>query len=492
MSEDLELIDESEEESAELNSEKLIHPETVNLDKEIEAISESKELSKKLLNELEPDLLPSVLFSTTSQRLRGIINDTEADVLPIQTNNTTHTIRLNSLTYVDAIYIEGVGYSLYDSLSFRCYVDKEVVFSKEVKCHKSRSDFAINIERLVTHIEIKTPSKMFTSTSLKSICVTGTELKAFGEIEKTFREVTSTKLDILKKCNEATDKFEKYKDEYSEIFNTKEKLQSEIEKQEKLKESCSGDLLYLNEKLDKRKKAVNIAATELSDRQRDLESLDRDLTKEREKFNQLAKDISIKESELRTLKSNINLFPSELSDYAKEGGKSLNRYMLISVLPMLVIAFISIHLYFSAADLADYVKDNSGNVDLAEVIISRLPYVLLSFTILGACSSLIYRFISEAIRITEQKLNLSKVSIIAKDVSDASCSSLDFSDDEIYEKRVSLKMELLKEHLKTYIREDYHYKEKSKNKPIESVEPNDIDHNSDDIDDEVDNDERNE
>ena len=57
----------------------------------------------------------------------------------------------------------------------------------------------------------------------------------------------------------------------------------------------------------------------------------------------------------------------------------------------------------------------------------------------------------------QQRLNLSMVSIVAKDVTDTSARGLDFTDQEIYELETKLKMGLLKSHLKGYVHDDYQY-----------------------------------
>lgn len=58
------------------------------------------------------------------------------------------------------------------------------------------------------------------------------------------------------------------------------------------------------------------------------------------------------------------------------------------------------------------------------------------------------------IKINRQRLNLTKISIIAKDVSSASEHELALSSDEVYRLRTELKMKLLGDHLKDYISKD--------------------------------------
>ena len=66
-------------------------------------------------------------------------------------------------------------------------------------------------------------------------------------------------------------------------------------------------------------------------------------------------------------------------------------------------------------------------------------------------------FIIEFIRISNRRMDLTKVSIVAQDVSDASTQGLDFTDEDVYELNTKLKMDVLKSHLKGYVADDYEY-----------------------------------
>ena len=88
---------------------------------------------------------------------------------------------------------------------------------------------------------------------------------------------------------------------------------------------------------------------------------------------------------------------------------------------------------------------------------NRLPFVAISIFVVHACYKIAKVFIAEIMKINQQRLNLSKVSIVAKDVSDSSTTGLEFEDDEIYELRTKLKMDMLASHLKGYVGDDYKY-----------------------------------
>jgi hypothetical protein len=61
----------------------------------------------------------------------------------------------------------------------------------------------------------------------------------------------------------------------------------------------------------------------------------------------------------------------------------------------------------------------------------------------------------QLIKINDQKLSLTKISIIAKEVSDSAEKTLNLTEEDIYRLRTDLKMQLLKDHLKDYLSKDF-------------------------------------
>jgi len=59
------------------------------------------------------------------------------------------------------------------------------------------------------------------------------------------------------------------------------------------------------------------------------------------------------------------------------------------------------------------------------------------------------------VKINHQRLSLTKISIIAKDVAHASEAGLDLSDEDLFKLRSDLKMQLLRDHMKEYISKDF-------------------------------------
>lgn len=88
-----------------------------------------------------------------------------------------------------------------------------------------------------------------------------------------------------------------------------------------------------------------------------------------------------------------------------------------------------------------------------------MPYVIVSAAIIAAMYKIASSLINQIMKIDTETRALAKMSIIATDVSAASHDGLELSDEEIYHLRTGLKMDLLRDHLKSYMSEDYRYLE---------------------------------
>ncbi|KYZ87438.1 hypothetical protein A3Q32_12450 [Alcanivorax sp. KX64203] len=234
-------------------------------------------------------------------------------------------------------------------------------------------------------------------------------------------------------------------------------------------EEASQELTDVEEAISEREK-------ELSSLKNDVENVEKNLNQTQARIEtanshietktqqrqQLTADVEKAKNELKRLEDNINLFPTEVKGFVEQGAENIKQYITLAAIPIFIIAAVTGMLFLNAADLTHY--SSRENRAVWEIIISRIPYVSVCAAILAACYKLSRIFISEIMRINEQRLNLTKVGIIAKDVTDACNDGLELDDEIRYENRVRLKMELLREHLKNYIGEEYEYNPKKKDK----------------------------
>jgi hypothetical protein len=170
--------------------------------------------------------------------------------------------------------------------------------------------------------------------------------------------------------------------------------------------------------------------------------------------SRLAQNIGEKTEKLRELQSNIHLFPSELSDFSRQGARDSKTFFLLSLIPSALIVLMFFLLVKGAADLTTKIT-GAEYVNLPALAVSRAPYVAISCAIITVSYYLAKMLILEMIRISRQRLALTKISIIAKDISSSVDGDLNLSDEERYQRRIALKMDMMKNHLQEYLSSDF-------------------------------------
>lgn len=247
----------------------------------------------------------------------------------------------------------------------------------------------------------------------------------------------------MERVEEEEGKLENVRVEYNELLDKKTDIESEIEDLRSKQSSLSSEFHGTEQRVE---------ASE--SRLKDIEERINILRRERES---LSNEISDRAKDLKSLEDDINLFPTEISEFIKEGARNIGQYRNLAFIPILLILVISGLLVFNAANLTT-IFERKEDVSIISIFVTRLPYVIIAAAILGVCYRLAVRFIDELIRINNQKMNLVKISIIASDVAFASEEGLELSDEQRYLFRTHLKMELLKDHMKQYISSNFEFK----------------------------------
>lgn len=170
----------------------------------------------------------------------------------------------------------------------------------------------------------------------------------------------------------------------------------------------------------------------------------------------LSNEIGEKEKYLAELKANINLFPTEIAGYVKQGTNNIKLYAALCAAPLVIIGIVTYRLFSNSEQFLNFFLEQR-TIGIVEFLISRAPYVIVSGAILIICYSVLFRLISEIININRRRQDLYKISIIATDISYASLDDMELTEEERYDLRTQTKIEMLKEHLKNHMSEDYLY-----------------------------------
>lgn len=309
----------------------------------------------------------------------------------------------------------------------------------------------LNVNRFCKSISFKPPKAYFQSDKkINSIEVYGFDKSEVGKFIQFAREIEALKEDALKEI-----------DQREAIYRSKI---AQAEKAEAKAAEAEKELSRLKGQADRQRSSIRRLESERNDlttknealgdslkkNERDLDMVRSELDSKTKQQNQLDDQVNALQGKLTDLRANIDLFPSELESFVKQGSRNTTTLFWLALVPILIIAVMFGILISGAVDLTTKI-DPEQNINLYALIASRTPYVVVALAIITACYQIARFFISELIQINRQRLSLTKVSIIAKDVSASAETGLDLSEIERYGLRVRLKMELLKDHLKGYI-----------------------------------------
>ncbi|PCH98231.1 MAG: hypothetical protein COB84_02655 [Rhodobacteraceae bacterium] len=288
------------------------------------------------------------------------------------------------------------------------------------------------------------------SKTIKKVEIIGYARKQFFELEDAFFRLEGFKSDILVKEIKLREDQEKFKDEQvtyegiiAKLKITKSELETDIGK-------TTGELKQANLDVENKKEEIRKLNDKISERQNE----NKQLSSERNIINE---ELSKSDAELKKIKKEIRNYPSDFSGLLNQGRRSLWIYLVLSLPFIAVICVLTYKLFSNAVDLSQ-LYNVEQDIDLWTIFLTRIPFVLVAFAILEVCGSLISGFIAEIVRINNQRLNMQKIAIIAKDITDIGVNDKDFTEEERFELETSVKLEMLKEHLKGYVSKDFEYK----------------------------------
>ncbi|WP_297575046.1 hypothetical protein [uncultured Deefgea sp.] len=204
----------------------------------------------------------------------------------------------------------------------------------------------------------------------------------------------------------------------------------------------------------------------LSDRKSEIDSnlirvdkLASDIEAKRIEHSFLISDVNVKQLKLAELNDNVNLFTEDFQSYLAQSKSQEKVYLILFFLVFFVLFCVAYSLVMGAVDLTVKYRLEK-DMDIYVVFLTRLPYVLIATALIAACSRILHVLFSEIVDLYAGRRDLATISIVARDVSGAIGKDVGFDADSIYERRVYLKMELLKSFLGKHIG-DFDYKEKA-------------------------------
>lgn len=310
------------------------------------------------------------------------------------------------------------------------------------------NNLSVNLKEVIYEITIKNPKDK--KIELEKIELFGFRLSQLESIKNNFEELKKLDSELKDEVKKITENNQAQLDEIenrsSALKQLHEKLDSDVE-----------SLTTQKEELVQETENLNSQITKLSETKNNLENTKKDLAaKEQELKNSIQEreatlttintNISTKREELKKLESDTSLIAYDVQDYIKNANTHLLWYLGLSVIPWLLIVFMTCVVIYGGADLTTVLKVEK-DAQLWAIFWSRIPFVFAVGTVIFVAYEVSNVFIRKIMEINQQKLDFQKLGIIVKDVIDTASINLDLSDEEKFELRTKLKMDMLKSHL---------------------------------------------
>ncbi|MBZ7986229.1 hypothetical protein AVANS14531_07750 [Campylobacter sp. Cr9] len=367
-----------------------------------------------------------------------------------ENSDYTYTLKNNIITFQfnELLYINNITVSAEENLNGVKILYSNLNESKEYIIRSKNTSVDVSINTVTNKISIKKPSHA-TSITLNKIKIFGLFAKDLVTIKEDYNNIKKIQEDLKNKLNDIKSEHQNFRNSYNELKNTIDNLEAKKE-----------SLLQTNSGLENKKRSYLNKNKNLLSQNAEIKNDNVELTgKVKEKqssLDSLNENIGKKREELKKLENDTNLISYDIRDYNKRANEKVEIYIKIVAFFSLIIFCVLCDLYFSVDELALLWKTEK-DISLSVIFFTRLPYVFIVSVIIGSCYKICKILISKIMNIHQQQLDLAKIGIIAKDVSDASANELDLTDEAKFELRTNLKMSMLRKYLSKEIGDDYNY-----------------------------------
>lgn len=340
--------------------------------------------------------------------------------------------------YLTSIEVTCDGYASYDK--FDVEVDHVDGTKHEERIAVNSGTVKLSLGKLANGFRFRPDKKWLSDPKILKVASTGYTQAEFHEFEWAIREFQRSLADLDRREK----KLEAQQTELAALKAERVEIESAVGK-------AKAESDQLNQLLSSTKEAVAKLQTQEKDLRQKNNSAEESL---RNLMAQISKETERRDELVRE----VRLFPSEISGFVKEGNRSIWTYIWIG-LPFLAVLVVILTLIFvNAVNLTQLYKEVES-IDIWTVFLTRIPFVLVAIALIEASGYVVGRLVFEVIRINRQRVEFAKLSIIAKDVSAAAATRVEgMTEQEVFDAETQLKMELLREHMKNYVGNEFEYK----------------------------------
>jgi uncharacterized phage infection (PIP) family protein YhgE len=424
-----------------------------------------------------PTDLPFDLLNRRNNKATKLVA-TSGATTPMDGANRWFDYGFSEPVFLSEIVVSMENYSSLDTFEMKWELAQGGTNHRDIS-RGSDTAYRASVNQLVKSISFKPPRKWFTNPKLNSVSLVGFQTKELDEFVRLVTRLERFKADIVEDSERAIRSAQEANNKLDALRQERDQLNGQITE-------AKGTVTDLNNQIGRLTEERNGLVADVKKREETVTTLGEQEVTVKERITErnaersaLAAEIAEMKQELRSLQDDINMFPTEISGFVSQAAKNTSMYWWLSVVPIVLLVVMAALLVSNAANLTTVI-DEHENARIFSILVTRIPYVVIATAIIGAAYKLATLFVGEIMRINQQRLNLSKVSIIATDVSKASAEGLeDLSDEEIFALRTRLKMDMLRDHMKEYLSKDFAAslaRKRREANPKTSEEPNEVPH----------------
>lgn len=378
--------------------------------------------------------IPFNLYKKQGNKTTQLVNCKQG--FAIDGNNRWYEFEFLEPIYITGIEIRSSGYEQWDRFSIEVQHTDETTHQERIAVNGGVVSLALG--KLSRKFRFKPDSKFLSETKINLVKAFGYTLQEFHSFE---HEVSKIK-ERMQQLSEKESTVQTIEATLTSLRADSSKIRAEIDilKQERAEEkSLISNLNNQSETLD----------SQVEDMRQELDTL-------REQRREARAEIANDQGEHLKLTRELRLFPSEIAGFVAQGNRNITTYFFLAVPFTLIFALVTWSLFFSAIDLTQLWKKDP-EIDVWTIFLTRLPFVIVALAIIESCGFIVGRLIFEIIKINRQRLEFSKLSIVAKDVTTASSLNTEMTDEDRFREETKIKMGLLQEHMKNHSPEEFKF-----------------------------------
>ncbi|WP_151763953.1 hypothetical protein, partial [Acinetobacter nosocomialis] len=385
----------------------------------------SEPIPEDLFLTLETSILLSQQETINSSKLSRLLQDTDGEY---QLTASGGQVDLKNLIFVKTLGFKPEREGNFELIYNNILGQEKRIFNSTLN-KDGRIVFLIN--DVVSRFQLKYERKrlsIYKRTIIEDLKIFGhefetivAELDYFRQV-KDDREQYEEKISILK--NSITEKLTQLttkKDEYDKYLEDNSNFEAELlENIEILKEQKSN----LQNNINQQNIEIESLSSQITAKDNQLSKLNEEISYQKTRETYLYETNERLEKRRKELEKSVNLFPDNLEGFITRATKTKWTYGFLAFIPLIILGFI---VNLSWGTLKEFTAIST--VETFEkawiILIQRLPFTLLIITLASMCLAFLYKMVRHLTEIQQQELNLSKISMLARDVSDSEHSSLE-------------------------------------------------------------------